>query len=124
MKALKIVLYIVGVSQLVLGALLLFVPDVFVAWMGLSHTGTDIHYLFGMLSARFLAYGVGMFYIARDPMKNVFWIQNMIAIQVIDLGVGLFYTATGVLTLAVAGFPMFNAALFTVLLWWLQPKHG
>jgi hypothetical protein len=83
---------------------------------------TDVNYMLGMLSARFLAYGLGMFYIARSPEKNIFWINNMILIQVIDLTVGLFYTLNGTIGLAVSAFPMVNATVFIVLLWLWRPK--
>jgi hypothetical protein len=76
-----------------------------------------------MLAARFLAYGIGMFFIARAPEKNLFWINNMILIQGIDMAAGIFYTATGVVALAHSGFPMFNATLFIILLALWRPKN-
>ncbi|MEO8531814.1 MAG: hypothetical protein ABI459_11355, partial [Deltaproteobacteria bacterium] len=45
--------------------------------------------------------------------------RAMVAIQCLDFAVGAFYLATGVISFEVAGFPMFNAALFAGLLaWW------
>ncbi|VAW42447.1 hypothetical protein MNBD_CHLOROFLEXI01-3739 [hydrothermal vent metagenome] len=79
-------------------------------------------YPLGMLAARFLAYGVGMFYIARDPEKYLFWINNMIFIQAIDLAVGVFYTATGVIAVQDSAFPIFNAIWIIVLLALWRPK--
>lgn len=122
MKKLSILLRVIGIVQLILGTALLFVPQLFTAWMGLSPAGTDNNYLFAMLSARFLAYGIGMFYIARDPANHPFWINNMILIQVTDLAAGLFYTLNGTLALSVSGFPMFNATLFIILLLLWRPK--
>jgi len=122
MRKLKALLYIIGAVQLVLGLLYLFLPMQFLAMMGQSVPETDLAYPLGMLAARFLAYGVGMFAIARAPEKHVFWIYNMIFIQVVDLAVGLFYTATGVMALIQSGFPMFNATLFIVLLVLWRPQ--
>ncbi len=122
MKKLTILLYLIGVVQLVLGLLYLFVPLQFLALLGHSAPQADIAYPLGMLAARFLAYGVGMFFIARAPEKHPFWINNMILIQAIDLAVGIFYTATGVVGLALSGFPMFNATLFIILLTLWRPK--
>jgi hypothetical protein len=90
--------------------------------MGHSVPEADIAYPLGMLAARFLAYGIGMFFIARAPEKHLFWINNMILIQVVDLAVGVFYTATGVIGLQLSGFPMFNATLFIILLTLWRPK--
>lgn len=119
---LKVLLRVIGVVQLVLGALYLFLPLQFLSMQGLSTPGADNAYPLGMLAARFLAYGIGMFYIARAPEKNLFWINNMILIQAVDLAVGIFYTATSTVALTHSGFPMFNATLFIILLSLWRPK--
>jgi len=119
---LKVLLRLIGIVQLILGAFYLFLPLQFLSMQGLSTPGADNAYPRGMLAARFLAYGIGMFFIAREPEKNRFWINNMILIQAVDLAVGIFYTATGIVALAHSGFPMFNAALFIVLLTLWRPK--
>lgn len=119
---LKVTLRVIGVVQFVLGALYLFIPIRFLAMQGLSIPAADIAYPLGMLAARFLAYGVGMFFIANDPEKQLFWINNMILIQGLDLAVGIFYTATGIVSLVHSGFPMFNATLFIILLTVWRPK--
>jgi len=122
MKKLKILLRLIGVVQIVLGLFYLFAPLNFLSMQGLSMPEADIAYPLGMLAARFLAYGIGMFFIANAPEKNLFWINNMILIQALDLAVGIFYTATGVVALAHSGFPMFNASLFIILLTLWRPK--
>lgn len=58
-------LRVIGAVQLILGALYLFVPMQFLALMGHSVPAADVAYPLGMLAARFLAYSMGMFYIAR-----------------------------------------------------------
>ena len=122
MKKLQVVLVIVGVIQVVLGLWYLFAPLQFLSLMGHSTVQADIAYPLGMLAARFLAYGVGMFYVARHPAENLFWINNMIFIQAIDLAVGVYYTATGVVGLQDSGFAMFNATWIIVLLALWRPK--
>ena len=119
---LKALLIVVGVVQLVLGLAYLFAPHELLRWMGHSIPSDDINYPLGMLAARFIAYGLGMFVIARAPNRHVFWIQNMVLIQVIDLAVGLFYTFVGTIPLKLSAFPMFNAVLIAVLLWLWRPK--
>lgn len=103
------VLRLVGSIQLVLGLLYLFGPAWLLQAMGHSAVAEDIHYPLGMLAARFLAYGAGLWGVARQPQAHRFWIGNMIAIQLIDLAVGLAYTIQGVLPLSLSGFPMANA---------------
>ena len=122
MRKLTVLLTIIGIVQVVLGVLYLVAPLPFLSLMGHSAPGADIGYPLGMLAARFIAYGVGMFVIARAPEKNRFWINNMILIQAIDLAAGLFYTIGGAVSLSLSAFPMFNATLFIVLLWIWRPK--
>ena len=119
---LKVLLRVIGVVQLVLGAFYLFIPIRFLAMQGLSTPVVDIAYPLGMLAARFLAYGVGMFFIANAPEKQLFWINNMILVQGLDLAVGIFYTATGIVSLSHSALPMFNATLFIILLTLWRPK--
>jgi len=119
---LKVLLRVIGVVQLVLGVLYLFIPIRFLEMQGLSTPLADNAYPLGMLAARFLAYGVGMFFIANAPEKQSFWINNMILVQGLDLVVGIFYTATGIVNLSHSGFPMFNATLFIILLMLWRPK--
>ncbi|MCZ4345251.1 hypothetical protein PSC71_15905 [Devosia sp. J2-20] len=116
MTYLRIVLLLIAISQLALGVLTLFAPEFFLASMGLATPPSDSFYLIGMLAARFLAFGVVLIVLARRPQVDALWLQAMLAIQLVDLGVGLFYTANGVLPLAVSGFPMFNAILFSGML--------
>ena len=112
--------YLIGVEQLALGAIYLFMPQAFIAWQGLSAIGADIGYPFSMLAGRFIVYGVGMFVIANDPDKNRFWLLGMIAIQAFDLAGGLFYTASGIVALEHSAFPMFNATWIMVGLYLLR----
>ncbi|MCP5094940.1 MAG: hypothetical protein GY943_05245 [Chloroflexi bacterium] len=124
MNKLKVLLFVIGIVQIVLGLLYFFVPVPFLTLIGHSTPLLDIGYPLGMLAARFLAYGVGMFAVARNPEKNLFWINNMILVQIIDLIAGIFYTATGVVNLQLSGFPMFNATLFIILLWRWRPSES
>jgi hypothetical protein len=62
-----------------------------------------------------------MFVIARAPRHHEFWIRNMVLIQAIDLAAGLVYTLTGVVSLRLSAFPMFNAAVIALLLWFWRP---
>lgn len=117
MTKLKVLLWIVAISQLALGALTLLAPATFFGWMGLSAPPANNQYMLGMLAARFIAYGLGMAWLARMRTPDRFWVRNMVLIQVIDFAVGAFYLANGTIGVAVAAFPMFNAALFASLLW-------
>ncbi|MCA9926833.1 MAG: hypothetical protein KC419_00095 [Anaerolineales bacterium] len=122
MRKLPILLIIIGIVQIILGIFYLSAPLYFLLLMGHSTPAADIGYPLGMLAARFIAYGIGMFMIARAPEQSRFWINNMILIQVIDLAAGLFYTISGTVDLSLSAFPMFNATLFIILLWVWRPR--
>ena len=116
MRFIKPVSYIIGISQLVLGGLFLLVPAGFIGWQGLTPPPADNGYMYAMLAARFLVYGVGMFVIARDPVRHMFWARGMVAIQIIDFLAGLTYVGIGLVQPSAAMLPMTNAAIFAAFL--------
>ena len=119
---LKIVLSLVAISQLVLGGLTLFVPLQFATWIGLATPPAGTGYLIGMLGVRFVCYGIGLIWLARQPVPDRFWVNNMALIQLLDFADGGYYLLTGAIGPATAVFPMFNAALFGGLLWWFNRR--
>ena len=123
MTRLRMVLWIVAFSQLVLGLLCVFAPSFFFTKIGLAPPPPDNGYMIGQLGARFLAYGIGLAVLARQEKPQTFWIWNMVAIQIADFLLGLYYTASGTLGLGVSAFPMFNAAAFAILLASFTPRH-
>jgi hypothetical protein len=124
MLKLRVLLWVVAISQLLLGALVLFVPGPFFLAMGLSAPPANNNYMLGMLAARFIAYGLAFVALARAEKPDAGWIRNMALIQVIDFAVGLYYTTTGVIGPSVTALPMFNAAVFACLLWLWQPRQA
>jgi len=123
MKKMTWLLRIIGIIQITLGVLYLFAPAFMLNSMGHSAVGEDIYYPLGMLASRFIAYGVAMIYISSNPLKYKLWAIVMIAIQALDLLGGIVYTATGVVSLELSGFPMFNASWMIILLWLWMPKE-
>jgi hypothetical protein len=122
MKKLTWLLRVVGAIQITLGILYLFAPRLLLASMGHSIPPPDLDYPLAMLAARFIAYGIAFFLIAPNPGQYRLWINMMILIQLIDLSAGVFYTVTGVVGLALSGFPMFNAGWITLLLTLWRPR--
>jgi hypothetical protein len=124
MTRLKYLLWVIAISQLVLGALTLLVPGPFFDWMGLTVPAEDNRYMLGMLAARFIAYGAGFVALARQELPDPLWIRLMVLIQAIDFGVGLYYLLTGVIGPEVVAFPMVNAVVFGGLLWLWMPRRA
>jgi hypothetical protein len=123
MKKITWLLRLVGAIQIVLGILYLFTPGFLLSSMGHSVPPPDLNYPLAMLAARFIAYGAAFFLIASNPVEYRLWINMMVLIQCIDLGAGVFYTLTGVVSLSLSGFPMFNAAWISLLLLLWNPRN-
>jgi len=124
MKKMMYLLYVVGAIQIILGIFYLFSPAFFLKSIGHTIPEADIFYPLAMLASRFLAYGIALIYIAKEPLKYILWIKFMILIQLIDLGAGVFYTMSGVVNIADSAFPMFNATWMIVLLLLWMPKKS
>lgn len=120
----RIALRVVGSIQIVLGLAYLLAPNMLLLKMGHSLPAADLLYPFGMLSSRFLAYGIGLWIISADPEKHILWIRLMAFIQLIDLVVGVFYTATGAIPLSLSAFPMFNAIWIGLLFAFWKPASS
>ena len=76
------VLRLVGSIQLGLGLLYLFGSDWLLQAMGHSAVAADIHYPLGMLAARFLAYGVGLWVVASQPQAQAMHMLTAIGSQI------------------------------------------
>ena len=112
-----LILRVVALIQLLLGALYLVAPGWLLLRMGHSLPAPDLSYPLGMLAARFIAYGTGLWIASRDPAPHALWIRLMALVQLIDLGVGVVYTAQGIVPLSLSAFPMFNAVWIAAVCW-------
>jgi hypothetical protein len=120
----RIALKVVGSIQIILGMAYLLVPNTLLLKMGHSIPSPDLLYPLGMLSSRFLAYGIGLWIVSAEPEKHILWIRLMAFIQSIDLSVGIFYTATGVIPISLSAFPMFNAIWIGLMLAFWNPTSN
>lgn len=112
-------LRVVAGIQIILGMAYLFFPVQFLRQMGHSMPAPDLLYPLGMLAARFIGYGIGLWIASAAPVRNLLWLRVMAGIQMVDLGVGLFYTLRGIVPWSLSAFPMFNAVWIAafLLLW-------
>jgi len=124
MRKVTYLLYVVGAIQIILGLFYLFAPAFFLKSTGHSIPQADIYYPLSMLASRFIAYGIALIVIAKEPLKYVMWIWFMVLIQLIDLGGGIYYTLTGVVDIKDSAFPMFNASWITILLVLWMPRRN
>ena len=100
MKVLNLTLQIIGFIQILLGLVFLLVPRQYAEFMNLPVIPDWGLWLFAMMAARFIGYGIGMFAASRDPIKYQLWIDTMIGIQCIDWIATLVFLSMEKLTLA------------------------
>jgi hypothetical protein len=124
MRPLRICLYVIGVSQFLLGVGFLLVPG---AIEGLFNLGPAAppwaDWLVAMLGARFLGYSAGMVIAARRPARQLAWINTMIGIQVVDWVATLGFLISGELRLAQVGVAAVLPVLFVAALLWWHPRR-
>lgn len=119
---LSFTLRFIAVVQFVLGAGFLVAPEGMASLLGLAATPGWANWMFGMMAARFLAFGYGMLVAARDPAGNLSWLRSMVAIQLVDWAVTVKYLLAGAVTLAQVSTASFLPLVFVALLWWGWPR--
>jgi len=100
MKVLNLTLQVIGLIQILLGLVFLLIPRQYAEFMKLPEIPVWGLWLFAMMAARFIGYGIGMMVASRDPIKHQLWIDTMIGIQCIDWIATLIFLFTEKLTLA------------------------
>jgi hypothetical protein len=106
----------VAVVQWLLGIGFLVAPAGLAGMFGLAPAPTWTAWLFAMMAARFLGFGYGMWWAARDPVRHVHWINAMLVIQAIDWLATLYYLAAGAVTLGQVTTAAFLPAVFIAVL--------
>ncbi|ORW08171.1 hypothetical protein [Mycobacterium kyorinense] len=116
----RVTLIIVGLIQIVNGAMYLAAPAAVTAVLGvLTPAPPWVGFILATAGARFVGYGIGMLAAARSPREHKLWIDTMIAIQALDVIATLWYSANGALP---AGHIQAGTALpllWVVLLGWI-----
>lgn len=125
MSRLSFLLRFIGVVQLFFGVLFTFAPAQAGALLGLEPSATSgwVQWLFVMMGARFLGYGVGMFVAARDPLGHQSWINTMIGIQVIDWVATVGFLLAGDLPIVRVASALILPIVFVAGLLWWHPRR-
>ena len=123
-RGLRTTLFIVAGFQFALGAAFLVAPATVASVFSLPTAPGWTSWLFAMMAARFLGYGVGMVVTAREPERNLAWIDTMIAIQIIDWLATVGYLAAGDVTLGQVTTASFVPVLLAGSLAWFRPRRN
>lgn len=84
LAALRVVLGIVGITQVIFGLTELLVPAQFHQFVGYSQIPPWAIFTSRLGSVRFLALAFGIYLAIRDPRKHIAWIQVMIFVHAMD----------------------------------------
>lgn len=116
MQLLRNTLYFIGFVQVILGSIFTVAPAQFASMLDLEVPPEWVNWLFVMMGARFLGFGIGMFIAAREPSKHMAWIGAMIGIQALDWIGTIYYLVSGTVTLAQVTTAAFLPVIFIAIL--------
>jgi len=120
--ALRYLLLLDAVLLFLLGAALIFMPRQIEAAFGFRDLPQGVHYLVGLWGCVFATMAIGYFAAARDPLRNVVWVQVGIARGAIECVLGLIYVMRGVVSWQQAAFGIIAAAVITLAYIVLYPR--
>jgi hypothetical protein len=106
-----------------LGALLIFAPNLLENAFGFSSLPPAVNYLIGLWGCLFATTGIGYVIAATNPLRHLVWVQIGVARGAIECAVGLFYATHGIVTFRQASFGIFAAALISVAYLVLYPRR-
>lgn len=121
---LRYTLAFIGIVQLILALVFIFIPVQFASLLGLAETPAWAQWMFIMFGARALGFAYGMFLAMRDPSQHVAWIRAMIGVQVVDWLGTAFYLLAGSVTLMQVSTAAFLPILFVGVLVARFPRSG
>ena len=120
---LQITLVVVGIAQIFFGVAFTFAPVKFSSMLGLVPAPQWAYWMFSMFGARCFAFAYGMWLAMRNPIKNIHWIQAMIAVQIVDWLGTLYYLANGGISLAQVASASYLPLIFIILLVIFYPRE-
>jgi hypothetical protein len=98
MRIERALLIVVGISQIICGAIYLARPPAVGAMLGVAPAAPPwVAFVLAMAGARFICYGIGMLAAAKAPPRHHLWITTMLGIQSVDLVATFIYVANGIL---------------------------
>jgi hypothetical protein len=111
---LRYMLGFIGIVQVILGLVFIFIPVQFAGLVGLPATPPWALWMFTMFGARALGFAYGMFLAMRDPVQHLAWIRAMIVVQAIDWLGTAYFLLNGSVTLMQVTTAAFLPIIFIV----------
>jgi multisubunit Na+/H+ antiporter MnhF subunit len=122
-KALRIFIFIWAVTGTLFGLGFILAPEQMDKMVGFEGAPAYVSYFLGLLGVIYVVTSVFVVIAARDPLKNIRWIQMAIAWTALDALIALYYIIRGNVTFSQAGFVIIIDIIFTIAFLVLYPRR-
>ena len=123
-RALKVVLVIFGVVEIILGLIMVIFPDYAADMVKASVLSGDLSYAMASLGICLIVPSIFLIMAARDPLKHISWVKFAIAWCGIGAIAGLYSVLRGDLPFGNAATQIIMDAVFAILFLILYPYRA
>jgi len=120
-RALKVVLIVFGVIEILLGLSMIIFPDQTASQFGLSEASGYITYLMVELATCIIAFSVFIIIAARDPVRHINWVKFAIVVCILGALGGLYAVIRGAVDFSHVSMQIIMDAVFAVIFLALYP---
>jgi hypothetical protein len=120
-KGLKIVMIIWAAIAILMGLAFVFFPTQLGEMGGYEKGPAWSPYLHAMLGIAFIAIGAFVIVAARDPLRNIMWVQLVITLAILMVAVEVYSLIRGFVTFEQVGMSIIIDAVFAVAFLALYP---
>jgi hypothetical protein len=123
-RALKVVLIVFGVIEILLGLSLVIFPDQAASMAGVSEVSGYLIYTMASLGICLIAPGVFLIVAARDPLRHINWVKFAIVWCILGAVAGLYSIVRGAVDFSHVSMQIIMDAVFAVLFLALYPYRA
>jgi hypothetical protein len=123
-RALKVVLIVFGVIQILFGLSLLVIPDRVASMAGVSEVSGYVVYVMAALGICLIAPSVYLIIAARDPLRHINWVKFAILWCTLGVVAGLYSVIRGDVSFSHVGTRVIMDAVFAVAFLALYPYRA
>ena len=123
-RALKVVLIVFGVIEILLGLSLVIFPDQAASMAGVSEASGYLIYTMASLGMCLIAPSVFLIVAARDPLRHINWVNFAILWCILGVVGGLYAIIRGVVGFSQVGMQIIMDAIFAVVFLALYPYRA
>ena len=123
-KALKVVMIVFGVVEILLGLMLVTMPEQMASSAGADAASGLLLYYIVSLGICLLALGVFIIIAAKDPLKHINWVKYAIVVCLLGALAGLYAVIRGYVTFGEAGMQIIMDAIFGIVFLALYPYRA